>query len=713
MGTERRERHEGGTGLPDGRRRYSDALLATGRIDGSGLRRIVAHAELSGASLPDAAVALGLVPEADAYAVLAVTAGVPLIDLAEVTPSKLALKLIPESLAGRHTIVPLAEDNRTLTYASAQPFDAEADQDVAFVSGRQPKGVLASRSQIVAALEWYRGEPRGLEQLVDRVRGDARICQDRNEAEPSVPAGEEDSSIVALCTRIVQDAIASRASDIHLEPFPDRGDVRYRVMGILAHTLTIPPDAVPHVINRFKIMARADISVRNQPQDGAFRVNADGNTIDVRLSTLPTVHGEKIVMRLVDGTSSLRTLDALGYDQATVDRLRRALRRPDGLILFTGPTASGKTTALYAALNELRTGRTNIVTVEDPVERYVEGINQSAVNVKAGNTFAAVLRSVLRQDPNIIMVGEIRDSEVAQIVGQAAYTGHLVLSSLHTIDAASAVSRLQNLGLEPFRIAESLAAVFAQRLIRRLCPDCREMLDDADALRLGAAHGIPRVQARAGAGCTRCQQTGYIDRMPVAEVLSPTEELRAAIRDGANERTLRVAMRAAGVRSMREVALGLVAEGVTSLEEINRVLADEDMPASAPPPRMQPRILIVDDDRMIRLAARRLLEKEQYEVVEGSDGAEALALAESERPDLLLIDLMMPGMDGYTAIERIRMRSHLASLPVMVLTSETGSGVEERVLEIGADDYLVKPIEAGILISRIRALFRRMARQAA
>lgn len=710
MSTERRDSHDGGLGLPGGRRRYGDALLSAGLLDRASLRNAAAHADLSGLSLPDAAVALGLVPEADAYALLAVTAGVALVDLQEIAPSKLARRLIPEALARKHSIIPLFEDNRTLTYASAKPFDSDADRDVAFVSGRQPRAVLACRSQILKALDSYRLSGEGLERSLERVRDDRTV---RSEAVPAASLDEADSSIVDLCSQIVRGAIEAHASDIHLEAFPDRGVVRYRVHGILGQAATIPADAVPHVVNRFKVMARADIAVRSQPQDGAFRVNVARSTVDVRLSTLPTVHGEKVVMRLIDGTSPLRAIDALGYDQATVDRLRRALRRPDGLVLFTGPTASGKSTALYASLNELRTGRTNIVTVEDPVERYVEGINQTAVNVRAGNTFAAVLRSVLRQDPNIIMVGEIRDSEVAQIVGQAAYTGHLVLSSLHTTDAASAVSRLQNLGLEPFRIAESLAAVFAQRLVRRLCPDCREMLGDVEAVRAGAAHGIPRVQARAGAGCERCKQTGYVDRMPVAEVLSPTEELRAAIRDGANERAVRAAMRAAGVRTMREVALGLVAEGVTSLEEINRVLADEDMPVPAPPSRVQPRILVVDDDRLIRQMARRVLEKEAYEVIEGSDGEQALALVERERPDLLLIDLMMPGMDGYTAIERVRMRSHLESLPVMVLTSETGDGVEERVLEAGADDYLVKPIEPGILLSRIRAVFRRTARQAA
>ena len=320
----------------------------------------------------------------------------------------------------------------------------------------------------------------------------------------------------------------------------------------------------------------------------------------------------------------------------------------------------------------------------------------------------------MRQDPNVIMVGEIRDNEVAQIVGQAAYTGHLVLSSLHTADAASAVTRLLNLGLEPSKIAESLKAIVAQRLVRTLCPDCRHVHDQFEAARLGQAHGVARVAASAGPGCDRCKHTGYAGRIPVAEVLVPDDAMRDAIGRGATATEIRGAMHHAGCRSMRERALVLVAQGITSIDEVDRVLASSTEPAAAagkgPGKR---RMLIADDDRITRMLVRLLLERDGYEVFEGENGAHAVELAHRERPDLLIIDLMMPEMDGYRAIEKIRRDVALSTLPVMVLTAEDGPGIELRVLEIGADDYMVKPFEAEILLSRVRAAFRRQERAVA
>jgi len=476
--------------------------------------------------------------------------------------------------------------------------------------------------------------------------------------------------------------------------------------------LTLPPQAYRHVINRFKVLARADIAVRHRPQDGAWRALVNGRSIDVRLSTLPTVHGEKLVMRVIDSHAQLKTLDTLGYDPENLARLQRALVRPDGLILVTGPTGSGKTTVLYAALNHLRNGHTNIVSVEDPVERNVEGVNQIPVNARGGNTFPAVLRAVMRQDPNVIMVGEIRDAEVAQIVGQAAYTGHLVLSSVHTADSASAITRLLNLGLEPFKVAESLAAIVSQRLVRQLCPDCRRRHDDLEAKRLGREHGIKTVPARAGPGCDRCRQTGYLSRLPVPEVLTPNEGLRTAIAAGVSAADIRAAMKAAGCAPMRETALALVERGITSLEEIDRVLAVGEGESVAPQ-RGTKRVLVADDDPMLRTLAKLLLEKEGYVVAEAEHGAQAVDFARRQRPDLLMIDLTMPEMDGYQAIAELRRDLSFASVPILVLTAERGPGTEQRVLDLGADDYLIKPFQPPILLARVRALFRRQQSLAA
>jgi len=689
-------------------RLFGERLLSWALINTRDLMVAAQHAAQSGGGLADSIISLGLLPEADTYAALARATEMPLLDLRLVTPDALALRLVPERVARRHVILPVSQDNRTLTYAVARAYDNEAERDVRFAAGREPHPVLAPRSQIAAAINRHYANAGQVELLVARIPSQAAV--EMFDAS-STPGGNDPAPAIQLCNHILADAVKAKASDVHIEPSASGATVRYRRFGILEPVLTLPVGAVRAVTNRFKIMARADITVTHRPQDGAFHVRINGGPVDVRLSTLPTMHGEKVVMRVIDSVNEFVALDKLGYDAITLERFAHALDRPDGLVLVTGPTGSGKTTTLYAALNHLRTGRTNIVTVEDPVERLVEGVSQIQVNNLGGATFATVLRSVLRQDPNIIMVGEIRDSEVAQIVGQAAYTGHLVLSSLHTSDTTSAIVRLLNLGLEPFKIAESLSAIVAQRLVRKLCPHCRVLNNEHEASRLGRLHGVSSVPAAAGRGCEQCRYTGYVERVAVAELLAPDEQLREVIRSGASSGTLRAAMRASGWRSMRETAVALVAGGTTSIEEINRVLATGRVPAATA--RQKRRVAIVDDDPVTRLLVKRLLEVDGYDVLEGENGYQAIDLARRERPDLLLVDLLMPEMDGYQAIAEIRKDLSLVSLPVIVLTAEGSSGVEQRVLELGADDYLVKPFEPDVLLSRVRAGLERVSQLAA
>jgi len=674
------------------------------------LEAAIAAAERQGITLADALVTSGLLSETEAYRALADAHGLQFVDLDGVTPGALALKLVPDRVAKRHGVLPLLEDNRTLTYAAAVAFDDEAERDLRFASGRRPERVIACRSQILAALKAAYSEANDVAGLIDRIRLAGKLETEDTVAKQTAA----DSPVIDLCNRILAAAIAAGASDIHVEPGVNGACVRHRVCGILEPLMTLPPAAVGTVTNRFKILARTDITVKRKPQDGAFRVSIEGRPLDVRLSALPTTHGEKLVMRVIDSATSFASFDSLGYDAGAARAIRGALSKPDGLVLITGPTGSGKTTVLYAALQLLHTGRVNIVTVEDPVERYLDGVTQIPVNARSGNSFAGVLRSVMRQDPNVIMVGEIRDAEVADIVGQAAYTGHLVLSSLHTIDAASAITRLLNLGLQPFKVAESLNAVVAQRLVRKLCPSCRIVNDEISARRLGAQAGVA-VKATAGPGCDRCNYSGYRGRVAVPEVLVPDENLRRAIRDGAGAGEIRAAMRAAGCASMRETALQLVTQGLTSLDEVDRVLTDHtdrDHSGVQPAPSKS-RVLVTDDDRMIRMLVRMLLEKEGHEVLEAENGKMAIAMARRERPDLIMMDLMMAEMDGFQALAHIRRDVSLSSMPVMVLTSETGASVEKRVLELGADDYLVKPFEAEVLQSRVRAMFRRLSRFAA
>jgi type IV pilus assembly protein PilB len=653
--------------------------------------------------LVDAVVALGFVPETESYAMYAQALGIEAVDLDHAVPGELAIRLVPERIARRHMAVPLDVDNRTLTYATCQPLNAEAETDIGFASGRRTRVVLATRSSVRDALDRCYPKLRDLDLLASRLRSEAVV-----ENLDSADAPASDSVVINLCNELIARAVDVGASDIHVECGTGGTVVRYRICGVLEPVLTLPASVSQPIRNRFKILGRTDIAVRHKPQDGAFRLTVNSRPVDVRLSSMPTVDGEKLVMRVIDSHSPLQTLDRLGYDPATLERLERALARPDGLVLVTGPTGSGKTTALYAALGHLRTGRTNIVSVEDPVERTVPGVTQIPVNSRAGNTYPAVLKAMLRQDPNVIMVGEVRDAEVAQIVGQAAYTGHLVLSSLHTVDTATAITRLTNLGLEPFKIAECLSAVLAQRLLRTLCPQCRKRHGLAEAARLGAEHHLAAVPASAGPGCDHCKHTGYAGRVPVVELLTPSDDLRDAIVRGATAHEIRSAMRSSGAPSMRDHAMRLVSEGITSIEEVNRVLTEtfDSLPETN---RTRSRVLVTDDEPITRMLVKLLLERENFEVLEAMNGRQAVEIATRERPDLLIVDLNMPEMDGYEAIARLRRDISMATLPIMVLTSEEGPGVERRVLDLGADDYVVKPFDPAVLLSRVNGVFRRLS----
>ncbi|HXH25889.1 MAG TPA: GspE/PulE family protein, partial [Vicinamibacterales bacterium] len=531
--------------LPRVEEAYARALLRDGAITPAAMQRAARHAADSGMPVHEAVVALGLLDECASYRRLAEAAGLPYIEAQDIVPSPLALRLVPARVAWRHEVLPIAVDDRRITYLTPTPYNLEADKDVSFTSGRIPFAALSCSSHLRAAIDRLYPRRTALEALAAKARSEARV---ELIDVPSIDT-PSDSAVVDLCNALVAQAVDSGASDLHLDPAETGILVRLRIGGVLEPGPTIGVDLAQAVRNRFKVMARLDITVRQRPQDGAFRVRFRGRDVDVRLSTLPTTSGEKLVMRIIDSRSDLHSLDRLGYPDELLARLKRLLDRPDGLLLVTGPTGSGKTTALYAALHYLRDGRVNIVSVEDPVERRLPGVNQIPVNPRAGATFPSVLRSVLRQDPNVLMVGEIRDAEVAQIVGQAAYTGHLVLSSVHTIDAATAVTRLLNLGLEPFRVAETLTGILAQRLVRRLCPGCS----------LRASEG-----RTAGSGCAQCAQTGFLDRVPIAELLTPTEEIRAAIARGATAADIRIAMREAGVPSMRDHARAIVEAGITS-----------------------------------------------------------------------------------------------------------------------------------------------------
>jgi type II secretory ATPase GspE/PulE/Tfp pilus assembly ATPase PilB-like protein/ActR/RegA family two-component response regulator len=686
---------------------YAALLVKHGLVSQQDLSAAEQQAERDQTPLAEVVSSSGLAPEEPVFDLLAEAAGLGRVDLSEVTSSELAIRLVPEKLARRLMAVPLHVDNRVLTYATCRPFTLDADRDLGFASGRRTRAVIASLSQLRHALDAAYPKMRELDVLA------ARLSTERPKValEEKPAAAATESTVIDMCNHIVGRAVEVGASDIHIEAGNEGAAIQYRICGVLEPVLTLPASVSQPIRNRFKIMGRVGVAVRHRAQEGSFRMKVNERPVDVRLSTLPTVNGEKIVLRVVDSQSPLQTIASLNYDADTTARLAEALTRPDGLVLVTGPSGCGKTTTLYAALGDLCGGGKNVVTVEDPVERKIPGITQIPVNAPAGNSFPTVLRSLLRQDPNVVMVGEIRDEEVAQLVGQAAFTGHLVLSSMHTGDAAAAITRLTNLGLEPFKVADCLSAVVSQRLVRTLCAHCQRKHSPFEARRLGTMHGLASVPATAGPGCDKCKHTGYSGRVPVAELLTPSDALREAIARGASTQDLRAAMRASGFATMRDVALRLAGEGITSIEEINRVLPVEGV---AKPVRSNaPRVLVTDDEPITRMLVKLLLEREHFEVLEAVNGRQAIEMASRERPDLMLIDLNMPEVDGYEAIARLRRDFSLATLPIIVLTAEEGDGVERRVLQLGADDYIVKPFDPAVLLSRVNAVFRRIKVMAA
>lgn len=673
-------------------------LVDASLINRSDLSLAEQHAVRERMPLVDAVVALGMVREEDSYAKLAEAGGFELADLEHTVSSELAVRLVPERIARRYFVVPLQVDNRTLTYATSQPFNPEAEPDVAFACGRRIRIVTATRSSVLDALNRCYPKLRELDALATRLRPEQAVVENVDQGDGQ----KSDAVVMDLCNQLIGRAVEVGASDVHIECRSAGTNVRYRICGVLEPVLTLPANVSQPIRNRFKNMARVGVAVRNKPVDGAFRLKVSGRPIDVRLSSLSTADGEQLVMRVIDSHGAIQSLDRLGYDDNTLARLERVLARPDGLVLVTGPTGSGKTTTLYAALGHLCTGRTNIVSVEDPVERTVPGVTQIPVNMRVGDTFPAVLRSLLRQNPNVIMVGEVRDAEVAQIVGEAAHTGRFVLASMQTVDTATAVTRLTNLGLEPFKLVECLSAVLAQRLLRSLCPHCKKSSNASQTPQPDAEPHVVVGPASAGPGCVHCKHTSYAGRVPIVELLTSSVELRDAIMRGATAHDIRVVMRAAGTPPMRDHALRLVAAGVTSIEEVNRVLA-EDVEGTPVTTRTRPRVLIADDEPITRMLVKLLLERENFDVVEAANGKIAVEMASRNRPDLMIVDLNMPEMDGYETIGFLRRDITMTTLPIMVLTSEEGPGVERRVLELGADDYIIKPFDPAVLLSRVNA----------
>ncbi|HEV8509960.1 MAG TPA: type II/IV secretion system protein [Gemmatimonadales bacterium] len=673
---------------------------------------------------------------------------------------------VPEQLARRYRVLPIRLTDSYLELGTANPFDLDAEKALAFATAREIRLFLLAPSKISEKLDEMYKPDKQLNKLLEGMEGSADLVQ-LNDAPEELNISEADASqkpVVRLVDMIISEGILSRASDIHVEPEEGGVAVRYRIDGVLRQVMKIPRQAGLPLISRIKIMSSLDIADRLRPQDGRARVAVNGQPIDLRVSTLPAQLGEKVVIRILDSRATVKSLDSLGLNPGEAEAIKRLLENHEGILLVTGPTGSGKTTTLYSAINQIKSEGVNIVTVEDPVEYRMQGIVQVQVQEKAGLTFAAALRSILRQDPNVVLVGEIRDKETAQIAVQASLTGHLVLSTLHTNDAANAVTRLVDIGVEAYKIAASLRGVVAQRLMRKLCTTCKEVWMEAppERLRRWIPSGTPLYRA---AGCPDCAMTGYRGRFSILEILTMTAELERRIAAGEAADRIAEAARRGGMKSLWDSGLAHVTRGESTIEELTRVVdipaedegaAPEEKPRAtggkrvsgsaealrftpmpgsltappeppapvsthfdlleehAPPARRsgahgQPasKVLLVDDEDSLRKVMKDLLERDGYVVTEARDGVQALDQVDRVGPDIIVLDLNLPGLDGYGVLSHLRSRPATANIPVIVLTAKGDEDNEVRVFELGADDFLTKPFRARALSARLEAVLGR------
>jgi len=554
-------------------RQLAEILLEGGFATAEVLDEATAEQERTGRTLARLLVEGGHLSEAQLIEALATQSGLLFVDLAECAVDELAMGRVSGVLCRRHLVLPIGFEDGRLVVAMADPGNVFAVDDLRSITGMEIRKVVATSSDVAAAIERYYRSDHDLDDLTQAIDAGTQQHEDLTKVREIV----EEAPIVKYVNLLINQAIADRASDIHLEPGEQGLLVRFRIDGVLHDVMRSPRHIQSGVISRLKIMAEIDIAERRIPQDGRLSISTTtGRKIDLRVATLPTVWGEKVVMRILDNsTASLNLLD-LNFTTANYERFERSFTKPYGMILATGPTGSGKSTTLYATVNKLSSPEVNVITVEDPVEYRLPGINQVQTNYKAGLTFASALRSILRCDPDIVLIGEVRDHETGQIAVEAALTGHLVLSTLHTNDSPSAITRLTEMGVEPFLVASALDCVLAQRLARRLCAKCKRAYAPEPRLLLDMKYpwqdGETLPTLFRPVGCSVCSKTGYQGRLALHEVMMVTEEIEALTVERASASVIGAVARRQGMRSLRQDGLDKAASGITSIEEILRVV---------------------------------------------------------------------------------------------------------------------------------------------
>jgi type IV pilus assembly protein PilB len=562
------------------RDRIAQKLLESSLISQEQLARALESQQSQGGTLSYNLVKTGAISEMAFAEFMGQVYNVPAVDLDMVPIEPSAVDLIPSDVATKFQVVPLKREGRTLTVAMANPDNIFAIDDIKFITGFDVRPVVATETAIKRCIDRMYDSADSLATIMGEIEDDFEILDDQQEdadLAAAAAAAAEDAPVVKLVNSLISDAVGRGASDIHIEPYEKSLRVRFRIDGML-HEMMSPPFKMKNAItSRLKIMAELDIAEKRVPQDGRIKIRMHGKPIDLRVSTLPTIFGEKVVMRILDQTNLQLDLAKLGFHPSALARFLNAIESPYGMVLVTGPTGSGKSTTLYSALQKINKSHSNIMTAEDPVEYNINGINQVNVHDEIGLSFSAALRAFLRQDPNIIMVGEIRDLDTASIATKAALTGHLVLSTLHTNDAASSINRLVDMGIEPFLVSSSVLLIIAQRLVRRLCDKCKAPTKmHAEVLReLGIMENADELRLFEPKGCPACNDTGYKGRVGLYEVMEISPALREMIVDRGSNAEIKALAAKEGMLTLREDGVYKFKDGRTSLEEVLRETAKQ------------------------------------------------------------------------------------------------------------------------------------------
>jgi len=565
--------------------KLGELLLKNNLITSQQLEKALDDQKTSGGRLGDSLVKLGLVQEGELVGFLSKQYGMPSINLSEIKISPDVIKIIPNDVAIKYQVIPVSLRNTTLIVAMVDPSNIFAIDDIKFLTGYRIEPMIASESSMAMSLDVYYGTTKGLTNILQGIEAEElQISGDEEGIDISnLQKASEDAPVIKLVNAIFTDAAKKRASDIHVEPYEKFLRIRFRIDGILYEIMRPPLKMKNAVVSRLKIMSRLDIAERRLPQDGRIKLKmAKGEEMDVRVSILPTLFGEKVVLRLLDKSNLQLDMTKLGFEEGQLKDFKEAIYKPYGMVLVTGPTGSGKTTTLYSALSELNKITENISTAEDPVEFNLPGINQVQIHEEIGLTFANALRSFLRQDPDIILVGEIRDFETAEIGIKAALTGHLVLSTLHTNDAPSTINRLLNMGIEPFLVSSATNLIVAQRLVRKICAECKAPVTISPES--FAKLGIPpeeyeqykNITFYKGAGCDMCSNTGYKGRIALYEVAAVNDPIKELILQGASALEIKREAIRQGMRTLRRSGITKLLEGVTSLEEVLKTTVRDD-----------------------------------------------------------------------------------------------------------------------------------------